>query len=171
MSPKGRPESEPRSAQREASFSTSFATSADATLLAFDFGVRRIGVAIGTTLLRTARPLTTIDSERNDRRFDAVAELIAQWQPQALIVGLPLHADGTPHELTARARRFARQLAGRFGLPVHEVDERYTSELARAELRSTRQGGREHRGAVDAVAAQLILQAWLDTPHDPPPAS
>jgi len=102
---------------------------------------------------------------------ETVAELIAQWQPQALIVGLPLHADGTPHELTARARRFARQLAGRFALPVHEVDERYTSELARAELRSTRQGGREHRSAVDAVAAQLILQAWLDTPHDPPPAS
>lgn len=144
---------------------------ADATLLAFDFGTRRIGVAIGTTRLGTARPLTTIESERNDRRFAAIAELVAQWQPQALIVGLPLHADGTAHELTARARRFARQLAGRFALPVHEVDERHTSELARAQLRGTRQGGREQRSAVDAVAAQLILQAWLDTPHDQQPAS
>ena len=143
----------------------------DATLLAFDFGARRIGVAIGTTRLRTARPLTTIESERNDDRFAAIAGLVEQWQPDALVVGLPLHADGTPHDMTARARRFARQLHGRFGLPVHEVGERHTSELARAELRSTGRGGREHRAQVDAVAAQLILQAWLDTPHDRTPAA
>jgi putative Holliday junction resolvase len=142
----------------------------DATLLAFDFGARRIGVAIGTTRLRTARALTTIDDERTDARFQAIAALIAEWQPQQLVVGVPLHADGTPHDMTARARRFARQLAGRFGLPVIEVDERYTSEIARTELRESGRGGREHRAARDAVAARLILQAYLDSPHDAPPA-
>ena len=142
----------------------------DATLLAFDFGARRIGVALGTTRLRTARPLTTIDTERNDQRFAAIAALIAEWQPDRLVVGLPLHADGTPHAMTARARRFAQQLAGRTGLPVVQVDERHTSELARSQLQADGRGGREHRALRDAVAAQLILQAYLDTPDDPRPA-
>jgi putative Holliday junction resolvase len=142
----------------------------DATLLAFDFGARRIGVALGTTRLRTARPLTTIDTERNDERFAAIATLIAEWQPDRLVVGLPLHADGTPHHMTARARRFAQQLAGRTGLPVVQVDERHTSELARSALQAEGRGGREHRALRDAVAAQLILQAYLDTPDDPRPA-
>jgi len=142
----------------------------DATLLAFDFGARRIGVAVGTTRLRTARPLTTIDTERNDQRFAAIAALIAEWQPDRLVVGLPLHADGTPHEMTARARRFAHQLEGRTGLPVVQVDERHTTELARSALQAGGRGGREHRALRDAVAAQLILQAYLDTPDDPRPA-
>jgi len=142
----------------------------DATLLAFDFGARRIGVAVGTTRLRTARPLTTIDTERNDQRFAAIAALIAEWQPDRLVVGLPLHADGTPHEMTARARRFAHQLEGRTGLPVVQVDERHTTELARSALQADGRGGREHRALRDAVAAQLILQAYLDSPDDPRPA-
>ena len=142
----------------------------DATLLAFDFGARRIGVAVGTTRLRTARPLTTIDTERNDQRFAAIAALIAEWQPDRLVVGLPLHADGTPHEMTARARRFAHQLERRTGLPVVQVDERHTTELARSALQADGRGGREHRALRDAVAAQLILQAYLDTPDDPRPA-
>ena len=142
----------------------------DATLLAFDFGARRIGVALGTTRLRTARALTTIDTERNDQRFAAIAALIAEWQPDRLVVGLPLHVDGTPHQMTARARRFAHQLAGRTGLPVVQVDERHTSELARSQLQADGRGGREHRALRDAVAAQLILQAYLDTPDDPRPA-
>ncbi len=142
----------------------------DATLLAFDFGARRIGVALGTTRLRSARPLTTIDTERNDQRFAAIGALIVEWRPDRLVVGVPLHADGTPHGTTARARRFAQQLEGRFRLPVVQVDERYTSELAAAELRAAGKGGREHRALRDAVAAQIILQAYLDTPDDRPPA-
>jgi putative Holliday junction resolvase len=142
----------------------------DATLLAFDFGVRRIGVAIGTTRLGTARPLTTIESPRDDARFAAIDALIAEWHPDRLVVGLPVHADGTPHEMTARARRFARQLAARYRVPVMEVDERHTSELAAAELRAAGRGGREQRALRDAVAAQIILQAYLDTPHDDRPA-
>jgi len=143
----------------------------DATILAFDFGLRRIGVAIGTTRLRTARPLATIDTEDNARRFAAIGALIDEWQPERLVIGVPLHADGTPHDMTARARRFGRQLASRYRLPVIEVDERYTSELARSALREAGRGGRGDRALRDAVAAQLILQAHLDTPHDGAPAA
>ena len=139
-------------------------------MLAFDFGARRIGVAVGTTQLRSARPLTTIDTERNDERFAAIGALVAEWQPDRLVVGLPLHADGTPHAMTDRARRFAHRLEGRYRLPVVLVDERHTTELARSALHADGRGGREHRGLRDAVAAQIILQAYLDTPDDARPA-
>jgi putative Holliday junction resolvase len=92
--------------------------------------------------------------------------LVAQWKPDRLVVGLPVHADGTPHDMTGRARRFARQLAARYRLPVVEVDERYTSELAASQLRAQGRSSRDERALRDAVAAQIILQAYLDTPHD-----
>jgi len=138
----------------------------DATLLAFDFGTRRIGVAVGTLRLRRARALTTVEAEGNERRFAAIGALIVEWQPDALVVGLPLHMDGTPHEMTARARRFARQLHGRYRLPVIEVDERLTSELARSALAEAGRGARTDRALRDALSAEIILQAWLDSPHD-----
>jgi len=118
--------------------------------LAFDFGIRRVGVASGNTLLGTATPLKTLSSE-GDARFEAIAALIAEWQPQALVVGVPFHPDGAPHDNTRRAQRFARQLQGRFGLPVHEVDERYTTTDALAD------GARD----ADAAAAVLILEQHL----------
>jgi putative Holliday junction resolvase len=131
------------------------------TVLAFDFGTRRIGVAVGNTLTRTAQPVTTIAAGREDDRFAAIAKLVAEWQPQALVVGIPVHADGTPHAMTARARRFARELERRAGLPVQCADERHTTQLAQSALDATR-AGRAGRGARDAVAAQLILQGWFD---------
>jgi len=118
--------------------------------LAFDFGIRRVGVASGNTLLGTATALKTLSSE-GDARFEAIAALIAEWQPQALVVGVPFHPDGAPHDNTRRAQRFARQLQGRFGLPVHEVDERYTTTEALAD------GARD----ADAAAAVLILEQHL----------
>jgi putative Holliday junction resolvase len=132
-----------------------------ATVLAFDFGTRRIGVAVGNTIVRAAQPLTTILAERDADRFAAIAALLAQWQPQLLVVGIPVHADGAAHAMTVRARKFARQLAGRFGLPVEPADERHTTELAQSTLDAAGagRGGREIR---DAVAAQLILQGWFD---------
>jgi putative Holliday junction resolvase len=136
--------------------------STDATLLAFDFGTKRIGVAVGDTIVRSARPLSTIEGEANDQRFAAIRDLVAEWQPQALVVGVPVHADGSEHAMTLRARRFARQLAGRFALPVFEVDERYTTEAAGSALREAGHGGRRARAQRDAVAAQLILQAYFD---------
>jgi putative Holliday junction resolvase len=120
------------------------------TFLSFDFGTRRVGVACGGSLLRSAQPLKTVAAE-GDARFAAIGALIAEWQPDALVVGVPFHPDGAAHDNTQRARRFARQLHGRYGLPVHEVDERYTTTEALA------------AGAADAdaAAAALILEQFL----------
>jgi putative Holliday junction resolvase len=122
----------------------------DRVVLGFDFGARRIGVAIGNTVTRDARPLTTVDGTTVAGRWDAVAALVSEWDPAQLVVGVPRHPDGTPHEMTARCERFARQLEGRFRRPVARIDERYTSAVsARAD-------------DVDAAAAGLILQQWFD---------
>lgn len=126
------------------------AASRPRSFLAFDYGTRRVGVASGNTLLAQARALRTIAAE-GDARFAAIGELIAHWQPDALVVGVPFHPDGAEHENTRRARRFARRLQGRFGLPVHEVDERYTTTEALAA------GARD----ADAAAAALILEQHL----------
>ena len=104
------------------------------TLLAFDFGEKRIGVAVGNSISRTAQPLLTIQDERNAPRFAAIAGLIGEWQPAALVVGAPCNDDGSPHELTRLCQRFANRLKGRFGLPVILVDERYTSTAASSRL-------------------------------------
>ena len=134
----------------------------EATVLAFDFGTRRIGVAIGNALTRTARPLTTIAAEASAARFAAIAALIDEWQPEVIVVGRPVHADGSEHEMTVRAERFARQLSGRFGLKVSCVDERYTSVAADVELADSGVRGKDRKARRDAVAAQLILQSWFD---------
>ncbi|HEY2816756.1 MAG TPA: Holliday junction resolvase RuvX [Casimicrobiaceae bacterium] len=133
----------------------------NATVLAFDFGTRRIGVAVGNTLTRLAQPLLTIAAHSDATVMTAIAALVEQWQPRELIVGLPLHADGTPHTMTANADRFALALGDRFGLPVVRVDERWTTETAQDQLNRERRGreGRAHR---DEIAAQLILQAYFD---------
>jgi putative Holliday junction resolvase len=132
------------------------------TLLAFDFGTRRIGVAVGSTEVGLAHPLHTIAAEANADRFAAIAALIAEWQPAALVVGRPVHADGAAHEMTARAERFARQLEGRFGLPVERVDERFSTRAAASSLAEAGVRGRARKAVQDAVAAQVILQAYLD---------
>ncbi len=134
------------------------------TFLAFDFGTRRIGIAVGNTLLRQANPLATIDAEKNEKRFAAIAALLAEWQPAVLVVGLPSNDDGSPHELTALCRRFANRLKGRFNLPTILIDERYTSLAASAQL--TEQGihGRKQKALIDQYAAQQILQAYFDEP-------
>jgi len=132
------------------------------TILAFDFGTRRIGVAVGESAIGLAHPLATIASEQNEHRFAAIERLIDEWHPARLIVGLPLHADGTEHALTARARRFANQLEGRFGLAAELVDERFTTHAATEALSDAGVKTRAHKGVRDQVAAQLILQAYFD---------
>jgi putative Holliday junction resolvase len=122
-----------------------------ASYLAFDFGLRRVGVASGNSLLRRAQPLRTLAAE-GDARFAAIAALVAEWKPDALVVGVPCHPDGAPHDNTRRAQRFARQLRGRFGLTVHEVDERYsTTEVLSAGVADA-----------DAAAAAVILDQFLN---------
>lgn len=132
------------------------------TVLAFDFGLRRIGVALGETLLGQARALTTIDAPANDTRFAAIAALIRDWQPGLLVVGLPCAVDGQAHEMTARARRFASQLEERFHLPVQFIDERFSSSEADARLSAAGLDWRTRKTQVDAVAAQIILQDYFD---------
>ncbi len=134
------------------------------TLLAFDFGTKRIGIAVGNTLLRRANPLTTIDEEKTEVRFAAIAALLKEWQPGALVVGLPSNDDGTPHELTALCRRFANRLKGRFNLPTILLDERYTSLAASAQLNEEGIHGMKQKSLIDQYAAQQILQAYFDEP-------
>ena len=135
---------------------------ASGTVLAFDFGLKRIGVAVGETLLGRANALTTIAAETNEARFAAVARLIEEWQPALLLVGLPLSLDGAEHGMTVRCRRFANQLHGRFGLPVTLTDERLTSAVADAELREAGLDWKTREKRVDALAAQHILQDYFD---------
>ena len=133
------------------------------TLLGFDFGERRIGVAVGETSTAIASPLTAIVAEANDARFAAIESLVREWRPCGFVVGRPRHADGAPHPVAALASKFARRLAARYGLPVFFVDATLTSAEAERSIRETRtRAGRS--GDVDALAATLILQSYLDSP-------
>jgi putative Holliday junction resolvase len=143
---------------------TTSAFTPQGTLLAFDFGTKRIGIAIGNTLLKRANPLTTINDEKTDTRFARIAALLKEWQPCALVVGLPSNDDGTPHELTALSRRFANRLKGRFNLPTILLDERYTSLAASAQLNEEGVYGMKQKALIDQYAAQQILQAYFDEP-------
>ena len=141
--------------------------------LGFDYGLKRIGVAVGQRLTGAASALTTVDARDGKPHWETIAGLVREWQPDALVVGIPRHMDGTPHQLTAAAERFARQLEGRFRLATFRVDERLTSKAAEAALdeRSARHGGRQvhDKADIDKLAAQIILQSWLDsreTAHD-----
>ena len=135
----------------------------EGTVLAFDFGEKRIGVATGETLLASAHPLTVIHAESNDDRLAAIGRLIDEWRPVQLVVGLPTHADGTPHDMTRLATKFAERLQRRFKLPVALADERLTSLDAEARLRETGRNSRSAKPLLDAVAAQLILQTWFES--------
>ncbi len=117
------------------------------TILAFDFGEKRIGVAVGNNITKTAEPLKIIQEKNQDQRFKAIELIINEWQPQILVVGLPKHPDGAEHEMTQKVTRFSNQLKGRFQKEVLWVDERYTSVSV--------------DGGNDALAAQLILQQYL----------
>ncbi|CCD29086.1 putative holliday junction resolvase [Candidatus Glomeribacter gigasporarum BEG34] len=125
----------------------------ESTLLAFDYGEKRIGVAVGNLLTRHAQALAVIENRNRACRFAALGALLTEWQPQALVVGLPTHPDGAPHVMTQQALRFGRQLKGRFGLPVLWVDERYSSVSAAAQ---------RDAAPLDAIAARIILQQFFD---------
>jgi len=130
-------------------------------LIAFDFGMKRIGVAIGQTVTQTARPLDTIQAKEGLPNWNALAKLMKKWVPDALVVGIPLNMDGTDQTITLSARQFAQNLRDHFHLPVYEMDERLTTKEAKERL--FQQGGYKalQDGQVDRVAAQLILQNWF----------
>jgi putative Holliday junction resolvase len=122
------------------------------TVLGFDFGLKRIGVAVGNSLLKQAQPLTVITAATNDAKFAAIGELVREWQPARCVVGLPSHPDGAEHEMTVRCRRFANQLNGRFSLVTVLVDERYSSAVI----------PHQRGDVIDAEAAAIILQQYFN---------
>jgi putative Holliday junction resolvase len=135
------------------------------SVLAFDFGEKRIGVAVGETLLALAHPLLTIEAEDNAGKFEQIASLLQEWQPALLVVGLPMTLDGEAHAMTALAQKFAQRLEGRFNLPVMMVDERLSSAEASQSLREAGIKGRAQKQHLDQVAAQTILQSYFDAYH------
>ena len=128
-------------------------TTKELTVMAFDFGTRRIGVAVGNTLTCLGQPIRSISESSSDAAFKLIEGLLKEWQPNRLVVGLPCHPDGTEHEMSARARRFGNQLHGRFHLPVEWVDERYTSAIL--------EGNPDMRDNLDAESAALILEQYF----------
>lgn len=131
-------------------------------VIAFDYGTRFIGVAVGQSITGTAAPLSALPAKDGIPNWDQIAALIAEWQPQRLIVGLPLNMDGTPSEMSQRAEKFAKRLHGRFGLPVETWDERLSSFEARGEMLARDRGNRNFRErGVDSLSARLILEGWF----------
>lgn len=127
-------------------------------MLGFDFGTQRIGVAVGQSITGTASALCTINASHGKPDWDRISVLIEHWRPDALVVGLPLHSDGTDSSISKAARKFAQQLEGRYRLPVHPMDERLSSHAAKQYMKNT-----NSKQQVDAVAAMIILQNWLET--------
>lgn len=127
----------------------------EGTVLCFDFGLARTGVAVGNTLTRTAEPLTIIRAQTNDARWKAIEALVAEWDPALFVVGVPVHGDGTDSTITQRCRRIARQLEGRFRRPAKEVDERYSSVEAD-----------DGSGRIDDLAAEVILRQYFEENAD-----
>lgn len=139
----------------------------EGTLIGFDFGSRRIGVAVGETSTRIASPLTAIEGEANDARFEQIGRIVDEWHPRGFVVGRPRHGDGSEHAVAKLAEKFARRLEARYGVPVAFVDETLTSAEAESSLKALRtRAGR--KSDVDALAATLILQSFLD---ELPPAA
>lgn len=127
------------------------------TVLGFDFGLKRIGVAVGNSMIRQAQPLTIVTAATNDAKFAAIDALLKEWRPARCIVGLPRHPDGAEHEMSVRCRRFANQLHGRYGMPTVLIDERYSSAVIP-----------QKRGEmIDAQAAAIILQQYFDEYAEP----
>ena len=134
------------------------------TLIGFDFGSKRIGLAVGETSTGIANPLGAIEAEANEKRLEQIDRIVAEWHPVAFVVGQPHHADGSEHAVAKLAEKFARRLAARYRVPVMLVDETLTSATAEAELRNMRTRA-ARKTDVDALAATLILQSYLDQPE------
>jgi putative Holliday junction resolvase len=136
------------------------------TVLGFDFGLRRIGVAVAKTMLDTATALDTLSAQNGAPDWEHIQQLIQQWQADAFIVGVPYAMSGEEHDLTRRARKFGNQLHGRFGLPVFWVDERLTSAEAERMLSPPMRRDPKQKGEIDKLAAKIILETWLENNNE-----
>lgn len=130
--------------------------------MSFDFGLRNIGVAVGNYLLGTTQPLAVLRARDGQPNWQALTNLVSEWQPERLVVGEPLNMDGSDSELSQRAAKFARRLHGRLGLPVDMVDERLSSAEAKSISREQGHGGDYTADPIDSLAAELILKSWLE---------
>jgi putative holliday junction resolvase len=131
------------------------------TALAFDFGARRIGLAVGNSITGSSQALAPITADNDDVRFTLIAAQIAEWVPDQLVVGLPCHPDGVEHAMTAKARRFGNQLHGRFGLPLAWVDERYTSAVLENDPKFLQKQSSKRAISLDSESARLILEQYF----------
>jgi putative Holliday junction resolvase len=131
------------------------------TALAFDFGTRRIGLAVGNSITGSSQALAPITADHDDVRFTLIAAQIKEWAPDQLVVGLPCHPDGAEHAMTAKARRFGNQLLGRFGLPVAWVDERYTSAVLENDPKFQQKQASKQTFSLDSESARLILEQYF----------
>ena len=144
-------------------------TSPPRTLLAFDYGTKRIGVAVGQELTRTATPITTLNNTATSIDWNAIDQLVSEWRPNAMVVGLPLNADGSEHAISRAAKQFGNQLQARYNLPVYWIDERLTSIEAESMIAASRTGRKSKlkdqtkaKAEVDKTAAKLILESWFN---------
>ncbi len=136
------------------------------TYLGFDYGLQRIGVAVGQSITGTSRPLVTVKCNNGAPDWDHISKLFEEWNPDALVVGVPVHMDGSEQEMTKNAKRFANRLEGRYNIKAHTVDERLSSRKAEEQIAKRRAAGigkRSKKGDTDKIAAQIILQDWLDS--------
>jgi len=131
------------------------------TAIAFDFGTRRIGLAVGNSITGSSQALAPITADNDNARFSLIEAQIQEWAPDQLVVGLPCHPDGVEHAMTAKARRFGNQLHGRFGLPVAWVDERYTSAILEHDPDFQRQQATKKATSLDSESARLILEQYF----------
>ena len=131
-------------------------------IIGFDFGERRIGIATGQTISRSANPLTTLKAIDNHPDWIGIEKLLAEWKPNALVVGMPAHLDGSASDMCKKIERFCRQLEGRYHLPVHRINESLTSFEAEQFLRGKNKSTQHSKQEIDRIAAAIILQSWLD---------
>ena len=134
----------------------------EGNVIGFDFGQKRIGVAVGNNISKTARALITIDSSSNNQKFEAIQKIIEEWQPISIVVGVPFNVDGSEHKVTNLSKKFAKQLEQKYSLPIHLIDERYTSIEASHEIKDKKIDLKNKKLLIDQIAAKIILQSYLD---------
>jgi len=134
----------------------------EGNVIGFDFGQKRIGVAIGNNISKTAQALITINSASNNQKFEVIQKIIEEWQPISIVVGVPFNVDGSEHKVTNLSKKFAKQLEQKYSLPIHLIDERYTSIEANHEIKDKKKDLKKKKLLIDQIAAKIILQSYLD---------
>ena len=134
----------------------------EGNIIGFDFGQKRIGVAIGNNISKSAQALITIESASSNQKFEAIQKIMDEWQPVSIVVGVPFNVDGSEHKVTNLCKKFAKQLEQKYALPIHLIDERYTSIEASYEIQDKKIDLKKKKLLIDQIAAKIILQSYLD---------